>query len=288
MSNVRVVADSACDLPDDLVAQFGIVIVPLTIRFGTDEYVDRRDLTPQDFWRKVAASSVLPETAAPSPGAFEAAFRQAAADGCPGVVCVMLSSKLSATIESARVAARAVADTIDVRVVDSLSITLGQGSMALAAARAAAAGADLDTVEKAVTSMVGRVRVYGALDTLDNLKKGGRIGGAQALIGSLLQVKPILDLSSGAVESPGKQRTRGKALAFLTSLVADAKAASGSIEDLAVVHGDAPDVDQLLDLLAPLYPRERIIVGQIGAVIGSHGGPRVMGVTFTVPEGARP
>ena len=120
MPNVRIVTDSACDLPADTAAALGIEVVPLSIRFGSDEFVDRRDLTPQQFWQKVGASSVLPETAAPSPGAFEAAFRAAADAGCPGVVCVNLSSKLSATYASAQIAAKAMDGIIDVRVVDSL------------------------------------------------------------------------------------------------------------------------------------------------------------------------
>ena len=279
---VHVVADSACDLPDELVADLGISIVPLSIRFGSDEYTDRRDLTPQAFWRKVAAASVLPETAAPSPGAFEAVFRDAAANGAKGVVCVCLSSKLSATIGSARLAAKAVADVIDVRVVDSLSITMGQGTMAVAAASAARRGASLDEVESGAAAFVGRTTVLGALDTLDNLKKGGRIGGAQALIGSLLQVKPIIDVSSGAVESIGKQRTRSKALAHLAAMLGEAKAKSG-IENVAVMHGDAPDIDTFLTMIEPHFPRDRVIVGQIGAVIGTHGGPRVVGLTFNRP-----
>lgn len=285
-TTVRVVTDSACDVPEKLAGELGLVVVPLTIRFGSEEFVDRRDLSPSEFWRRCSSSSTLPETAAPAPGLFENAFRAAADAGCTGVVCICLSSKLSATIGSAQLAATSVADAIDVRVVDSLSITMGQGLMAIEAARAAGRGADLDEVERVARSYVGRTRVYGALDTLDNLKKGGRIGGAQALIGSLLQVKPIVDVSSGAVESPGKQRTRGKALAHLVSLVAAAKAEHGSIEHLSVMHGDAADVDSFLDQLSSLYPREEIVVGQIGAVIGSHGGRGVMGISFNVPTGA--
>ena len=282
IATVRVVSDSACDLPAEIADSLGVTIVPLSIRFGADEYVDRKDLSPQAFWRKVAAASVLPETAAPSPGAFEAAFREAADDGCRGVVCICLSSKLSATIGAARLAAQAVGHVIDVRVVDSLSITMGQGTMVTVAARLALTGATLDEVERAATQLVGRTTVLGALDTLDNLKKGGRIGGAQALIGSLLQVKPIIDVSSGTVESIGKQRTRTKALAYLATLLAEAKAETG-VENVAVMHGDAPDIEEFLDLLAKHYPKDKIIVGQIGAVIGTHGGPRVVGLTFNQP-----
>jgi DegV family protein with EDD domain len=280
MPGIRVVTDSACDLPPALVEQYGIDIVPLTIRFGDEELVDRQDLTPTEFWARCAKSPVLPETAAPSPGAFEDAFRRAVADGCDGVVCVNLSSALSATIQAAEMAARAVADAIPVRVVDSQSLTMGQGVMVLAAARMAQEGKGLDDVAGAAQDLVGRVRVYGALDTLENLKKGGRVGGAQAMIGTMLSIKPIIEVSSGKVEPESKQRTRGKSLAYLVSKVRDA----GEVEQLAVMHGDAPDLEEFLDLLADVYPRDQIIVGDIGAVIGTHGGPRVIGVTFVVPR----
>ena len=206
MANVRIVTDSACDLDHQTTERLGIEVVPLSIRFGDQEFTDRRDLTVDQFWSKVAASKDLPETAAPSPGAFESAFRKAKDEGASSVVCVNLSSKLSATIGAAQLAARAVSDEISVSVVDSLSITMGQGTMAREAAVRAAGGASHSEIVDYVNALIPMTRVFGALDTLDNLKKGGRIGGAQALIGSLLSVKPLLDLSSGSVEQAGKQR----------------------------------------------------------------------------------
>jgi DegV family protein with EDD domain len=275
---VRVVTDSAADLPDELAAELGVTVVPLSIRFGDEELVDRRDLSPEAFYDRMATAAVLPETAAPSPGAFADAFR-AAVGGGPGdaAVCVTISGDLSGTIESARAAARSLPD-LDVRIVDSRSVTWGQGSQVVAAARAAAGGAGPDEVVRVVEEMIPRTRVYGALDTLENLKKGGRIGNAQALLGTLLSIKPIVDLSSGVTEEAGKVRTRAKALRALVERVA----AAGPIENLAVMHGHAPDVDELVELLAAVHPREAIHVGEIGATVGVHGGPRVMGVTFQV------
>ena len=209
---VRIVTDSSCDLTDDEVAAHGIEVVPLTIRFGDEEFEDRTDLTVEAFYEKLAAASVLPETAAPAPGKFEAAFRRQAAAGADAVVCINLSSGLSATMQSAQNAAAAVEDDLDVRVVDSRSITSGLGTQVLLAAEAAAAGASADEVVALVEELVARTHVFGALDTLDNLKKGGRIGGAQALLGSLLSIKPIVDISTGKVEEAGKARTRRKAL----------------------------------------------------------------------------
>ena len=150
MPGIRIVTDSACDLPPAVADEHNIEIVPLSIRFGETEYVDRRDLTPKEFWAKTAESKVLPETAAPSPGAFEEAFRNAATQGATGVVCVCLSSGLSATYQSAQLAAEAVKDTIPVRVIDSRSVTIAQGLLAIAGAEAAAAGKSLDEVTAVV------------------------------------------------------------------------------------------------------------------------------------------
>jgi DegV family protein with EDD domain len=283
MANIRIVTDSACDLTEETATALGIDVVPLSIRFGNEEFIDRRDLTPQEFWRRVAASAELPATAAPSPGMFEETFRQAKANGYDGVVCINLSSKLSATIEAAQLGAKALEGEFPVTVIDSLSITMGQGTMVTVAAKLARDGGTAKDIEDAVVSLRGRTRVYGALDTLDNLKKGGRIGGARALIGSLLSIKPLIDISTGAVEELGKQRTRGKSLEALAQLVADAKAKYGSIENVAVMHGDAPDSEAIVNRLAESFPRDQIITGQIGAVIGTHGGPRVVGVTFNLP-----
>jgi DegV family protein with EDD domain len=273
---VRIVTDSSCDLTDEEVGAQGIEVVPLTIRFGSEEYEDRTELTVEAFYEKLAASADLPETAAPAPGKFEAAFRRHQAAGADAIVCINLSSDLSATMQSAQNAAKAVEGELDVRVVDSRSITSGLGTQVLLAAELAASGASADQVVALVEDLARRTHVFGALDTLDNLKKGGRIGNAQALLGSLLSIKPILDISSGKVEEAGKARTRKKALEVLRDKVAGA----GAIEHLCVTHGFAPDAEDMLALLDPLFPRDDIRVGHIGPVIGTHGGPRVLGVTW--------
>jgi DegV family protein with EDD domain len=275
---VTIVTDSACDLDESVVAELGITVVPLTIRFGSEEYVDRVSLSPTQFYEKMAASVTLPETSAPSPGAFEEAFREALDAGADGVVCVNLSGALSATIQAAQNAARAMAETSNrgalIRVIDSRSVTSGLGTQVLAAAQAAQAGKSLDDVAGLVDDMVPRTRVFGTLDTLDNLKKGGRVGGAQALIGQLLSIKPMIEVRDGVVEEAGKPRTRGKAIKLLAEKVRE----HGAIENVCVMHGLAPDVDELVALLADYSPS----VGIIGATIGAHGGPRVLGVTFQV------
>ena len=279
---IRIVTDSACDLPQALADELGIVIVPLSIRFGAEEFVDRKDLTVSEFWRRCNASAELPSTAAPAPGAFEVAYRQLKDEGATGVVVVSLSGDLSATIQSAELAARAVADDISVTVVDSRSVTIGQGMMAVAAARLAASGAGEAEVAALVTSLGSRTQVWGALDTLDNLKKGGRIGNAKALLASVLSIKPIIEIRHGKVEEGGKQRTRTKAMAFLVEKVRSEIASRGSIENLAVVHAATTDVDAVVAQLKAIYPHP-IVVSDIGAVIGSHAGTGTIAVVFQVP-----
>jgi DegV family protein with EDD domain len=209
-------------------------------------------------------------------------FQRASANGSDAVVCVNLSSELSATIQSAQNAARAVSDVIPVHVVDSHSITLGLGNQVIAAAEAARDGSTAEEIVAMVDDMAHRTKVLGALDTLENLKKGGRIGGAQALLGNLLSIKPLIDISTGRVEEAGKARTRKKALQWL----ADRLLEQPAVERLSVCHGEAPDLDEFLALLAPRFPRGSYRIGLIGAVIGTHGGPRVIGVTWQEPTGA--
>ncbi len=276
---IAVVTDSSSDLPADLAAAHKVGVVPLSIRFGDEELVDRRDLTPPQFWARCAASPVLPETSAPSPGAFEAAFRAAADDGAQGVVCVTLSSKLSATIEAAQAAATALEGVVPVRVVDSRSVTMGLGMIVLATARAGADSSDVDQVAALATELAGRTRVYGTLDTLENLKKGGRIGAAQALLGSILSVKPVIEVRDGAVEPGPRQRTRARALAW----VADRVAADAPPGQVAIISGEAPDVDALRALLAPHVADDRLVLADLGAVIGTHTGPRTIGVAYQLP-----
>jgi DegV family protein with EDD domain len=276
---VRIVTDSSCDLTVAETDPLGIEVVPLTIRFGDEEFVDRDELSPEEFYRRMAESSDLPETAAPSPGAFEERFRKVAAEGADTIVCINISRDLSATGEAAQQAARSLEGEVDVRVVDSKSITSGLGTLVLRAAQAAADGASADDIEQLLAGLIPRTRVYGALDTLDNLKKGGRIGGAQAFIGGMLSIKPIIDISTGVVEEASKQRTRGKSLVWLREQIK----AAGDVEGLAVYHGGAPDIDEFADQVRADHPDLDIRIGWIGPVVGTHGGPRVMGATWLDP-----
>ena len=274
--SIRIVTDSSCDLPDAVVAEHGVRVVPLSIRFGDEEFIDREELTTAEFWARCSRQDTLPETAAPAPGQFEQTYRELAAEGATGIVVVALSGALSATMQSAELAARSVADDIPVRVVDSRTVSLGVGTIVLACARLAASGASIDEVEALAIDRAASTHVFGALDTLENLKKGGRIGNAKALLATALAIKPIIEVVDGAVEQGGKQRTRSKALKFLVDKVAEYE---GRISDLAVLHADCSDVDEFVELLRPHYGGE-IVVGEIGPVIGTHAGRGTIGVAF--------
>ncbi|MDW3215387.1 MAG: DegV family protein [Ilumatobacteraceae bacterium] len=275
--SIRIVTDSSCDLPEAVVAEHGVRVVPLSIRFGDEEFIDREQLTTAEFWARCSQQDTLPETAAPAPGQFEQTYRELIAEGATGIVVVSLSGALSATMQSAELAARSI-DEVPIRVVDSRSVTLGVGTIVLACARLAADGASIDEVEALAVDRASRTKVFGALDTLENLKKGGRIGNAKALLATALAIKPIIEVVDGAVEQSGKQRTRSKALKFLVDKVAEYE---GRISDLAVLHADCSDVDQFVELLRPHYDGE-IVVGEIGPVIGTHAGRGTIGVAFDV------
>jgi DegV family protein with EDD domain len=276
---VRIVTDSSCDLPQHVVDDLGITIVPLAIRFGADELLDRVELTTDEFWRRCAASPELPETAAPPPGAFEVAYRDLVAAGASGIVAICLSGALSGTLQSAQLAATSVAGEagVPITVIDSRLVSLGLGVVVTACARAARDGADHDAVVALAGDLIARTRVWGTLDTLDNLKKGGRIGNAKALLASVLAIKPIIEVRDGKVEEGGKQRTRRKALAFLL----DKLDSYGGVENLAVLNGDCDDIDEFLAALREHHSGE-IMVGDIGPVVGSHAGRGTIGIAFQV------
>jgi DegV family protein with EDD domain len=278
MPGVRIVTDSACDLTEELAKQHDVIVVPLTIRFGTEEFEDRTELSPEEFWRRCKGKGELPETAAPSPGTFMAAYERAATEGADSVLCLTISSKLSATYASAVTAADSFSG-IPVRVVDTRSVTMGQGLMVIAAAEEAAAGAGLDQLAAATEDRSTRTRVFGVVGGLDFLQRGGRIGGAQALVGSLLSIKPVIVVKEGEVAEESKQRTRSRALAYQVAKVTG----EAPLERLAVCDGANDDLDAVLAGLQKVPTQHPLLSVQLGPVVGSHTGPNTVGVCYIVP-----
>ena len=278
MANVKVVTDSASDLPEALARAYGIEVVPLTIRFGDQEFTDREDLSPEEFWARCATSPTLPETAAPSPGRFQDAYRRAAAEGHDGVVVLTISSALSATHGSATIAAEAVAGELEVRVVDTLNVAMGQGLIAIEVAERARAGAGLDELVDLAHDAMTRAGVVATLATLEHLIRGGRVGGAKALLGQVLSIKPLLALRDGVVAEAGRARTRAKALAAC----AERARAAAPLARLALIQGAcAPeDVAAMRALVADIALAHQMLEAEIGPVVGTHAGPGIIGLTW--------
>jgi len=275
MGHVRVITDSACDLPKSWLEELDIEVVPLSIRFGDEEFTDGVDLSADDFWKRCRESDKLPETAAPSPGAFQAAYERAAADGCAGVVAVTLSKDLSGTFQAATVGAEATS-AVPVKVVDSRTVTAAQGMLVLDAAEFARTGAGIEDVASRVESRIADSDVAGTLNTLDHLIKGGRLSGAKALFGSLLSVKPLLTVRDGKVVEDGRQRTRARAIEHICARAESA----GPVDWLACAGGDADDLGTVAERLAKVHSDHPLIVTEIGPVVGTHGGPGIIGVCW--------
>ena len=271
---IRVVTDSSCDLPEELVALHAIEVVPLTIRFGEAEFADRTQLTHEEFWTKLRTSSDLPETSAPSAGSFRDAYANLAAAGADGVVVICLSSELSGTYQAAVIAAEQTT-TIPVRVVDSRNVSMALGFQVLEAARAAAQGDDLDRVVAAALAARNGTNFIAALDTVTYLQRGGRIGAAQAFLGGLLNIKPLITMENGVVAAIGRVRTRTRAHAALIERIA---ALGPAVQEIAILTGDSPDVEEFRQQLA-MVSSTHLIAG-IGPVVGTHSGPGVLGLAY--------
>lgn len=274
---IRIVTDTSADLPRQVVADLAITEVPLTVRFGDREYVDRDELSPERFWELLAGADELPQTAAPAPARFAAAYRGLAADGATGVVAVCISSELSGTLQSAEVAARDVAGEVPVQVVDSRLVSGALGLAVTAAARVAGVGRSLDEVAATARDAAGKAHVFGALDTLDHLRRGGRIGAAQAFFGGLLNVKPLITIEDGVVAPGGRVRTRRKAL---EAVLARAEEVAPEAEEMLVVHGNAADLDGFLERLGGIFATDRTRTAMLGPVVGTHSGPGVIGLCY--------
>jgi DegV family protein with EDD domain len=277
---VAVVADSACDLPPVLATSEGIRLVPLLVTFGSKSFRDGVDLPAEAFWDRVAGATDLPTTASPSPDALLEAYEGAGEEGAVGVVSVHLSGALSRTADSARQAAERA--RVPVEVVDTKSVSMGQGLVALAAARAARGGAGLPEVAGAARSATSRLAVAAVLETVDFLRRGGRVGRAKAALSDLLRIRPVLSLEDGEPVLVARARTRARAIDEAVARVA------GPAEAAAVFHSGAAESPEVAERLTRACGVDAL-VGPIGAVTGTHLGPGAIGVAAvrTAPGGGR-
>lgn len=275
MANVKIFTDSASDIPKDLLQELNISVVPLKVHIDGESYIDGVTLHTEEFYDKLRASHQLPTTSQPSPLDFAEAFREAAQEGAKEILCINLSSAMSGTYQSAVLAKSMLEEEdIHVTVLDSKSATYGLGMVVVAAARAAKEGKSLAECVEIAEHYIKNQKVFFMVDTLEYLQKGGRIAKASAMVGTLLNITPILSLNE-AGEVCGIDKVRGKNKAFNRVFeLMQAALPPGSSISLGVLHADTPESAQKwLEKTQSLYDVKESVVTQIGPIIGTHAGP---------------
>ncbi|HEY6409568.1 MAG TPA: DegV family protein [Ktedonobacteraceae bacterium] len=273
---VRILTDSTCDIPLEQAEALGITIVPLTVIFGEDAYLDGIELDNASFYSKLQESKVSPRTSQPTPTAFEEAYTRLINEGADGILSVHVSSKLSGTFQSACNGRDALPDEmkkIPIEMVDSGIVSLGIGVPIMHAAEEARQGLTLAEIKARLLDRIARLRIMFVLDTLEYLKRGGRIGGARALLGNILSVKPILSFKNGEIVPLEQPRTRTKAYARIAQMISE----MGEVEEMAVIKSDEEVGQQLVQSLKTVYEGE-IPAYKLGAVLGAQAGPGTAGV----------
>ena len=269
---VGIVTDSVADLSPKLVAELGISVVPLSVRFGDEVYRDGIDLTPDQFYAKLKKSKVFPNTSVPAPADFIQVYDKLA-EKTDEILVILVSARLSATYEVARQSIAMMKGKCRVELLDSETATMAEGFIVMTAARAAKGGAKLGEVIKVARQAVPRVDFRAAFDTLEYLRRGGRIGRAQAFLGSMLRINPIITLKDGLVEPAGRTRSRSRAIDHLYQFAAG----YSNIEEMAVENTACPDeAEVLLERLGAIFPKERIRRSRMTPVIGTHTGPGLL------------
>lgn len=278
MGGVAIVTDSTADL-GTLAAENNVTAVPLSVRFGSDQYLDGVDLTPEEFYRRLERDSRPPTTAQPPPAAFAAVYKSLLDGGADGIVSVHLSAALSGTYNSAVIAANEV-DEASITVIDTRSVSLGLGLLVLQAARSARGGASRSAISEQVRADSLRLRLYATVPTLTYMARGGRIGQLRGLLGNVLKIVPIITLQDGEVAEYGKVRTFARAVDRLVQIAISQIPSKGTAR-FAVLHAVAPDVaasieQRIKDAVEPAL----LIVASVGPTVGTHAGPGVVGVVF--------
>ena len=286
MSRVAVVTDSASDFDPGRAASLGIAIVPLIVNFGKETFSAGVNMSTDDFWAKMKApDSPFPTTAACSPGDFQIAYQKAFDAGADGIVSIHVAGTLSGTIKAAEIG-RAMFKDKEIHVVDSMSASMGEGVLAELAVQMAAMGVSAAEIANVVTRRRDDIGVYLALDTLEYLKRGGRISGARAAIGTLLSVKPIIEVKHGLVEVAERVRTRSKVRERLVELLTQRP-----IERISILHTTDAGVEEFAEQLIAKVPggidRSKVSIDLVGPSVGPHLGPGCVGAVALYTEGSR-
>jgi fatty acid kinase fatty acid binding subunit len=282
VTRVAVVTDSTADLAPDVAAAHGIRVVPLTVRFGTEELLAGVDISTERFWeRMLAPGTPIPSTAAPSPGSFGQAFEAAFGDGAEAIICPVAGETISSTIQSATVAARDFPDR-EIHVIDTASTSMATGLAAILAAEMAAAGASGSEVASGVRRRLPDIDLFVAVDSLDYLRRNGRLSAAATVVGTVLSIKPIITVRDGVITLAEKMRTRTKARERVVELISQRP-----IERLAIMHTPTSTVAEVDAFRQAIVDRVQggidaalVSIGLIGASTGPHLGPDLMGAVF--------
>ena len=279
--SVRVVTDSASDIDGELARELGIAVVPLNVHFGTRTFEDNVTITPDELYGMLSTTSEPPRTSQPSPGRFKEVYDELGRDAT-GIVSIHISSKISGTCNSARQGALAASAGCPVEVIDSGQASMGLGLVVLAAAEAATRGADQSEVIHTARSAAGRAQCLCLFETLEYLQKGGRIGRAQALLGSVLKIKPMIIVRDGEVHPLGRARTFPRALAKMKGTVRG----FAPLQSLAVMHSTTPEVaNEVADALRCLLPEgAEPLIARFGPALGVYAGPGALGIALIQAE----
>jgi DegV family protein with EDD domain len=270
---IKIVTDSTSDLPPELAAQWEITVIPCLVHFGQETFREGVDISRSEFYRRLEVGPGLPTTSSPGPGVFENVYRQLTAQ-TDQIISIHLSSKLSGVYNAARLGAEGI-EGAEIAVVDGDTVSMGLGWLAVIASRAARTGLSLPEIVRLLEATRSRARVFALVDTLEYLRRGGRVGRLIAALSALLDVKPMISVERGDVVPLGRVRSRRKAVAQLVSLVEGL----GPLADLAVLHSNAPQAaGAFADQLAAFCPREQMVIAEVGTVIGTHVGPNGLGV----------
>jgi DegV family protein with EDD domain len=279
---VRIVTDSTVDISPEQAQALGITVVPLTVFFGDEAYQDGVELDSAGFYRKLAASKALPRTSQPSPAAFQEAYMRLIDEGADAILSVHLSAKLSGTYQSAVTGRNTLPESvkkIPIDIVDSQNISVSMSLPIMQAAKEANEGLGLEEIKAHLLDTLARTHILAVLDTLEYLRRGGRIGGAAAFLGNMLSVKPIVSLKEGEVVAVERPRTRSKAYERVAQLVSE----MGSIEHISVAESDEEVGQQLAGVLRKTYHGD-LPIFKLGAVLGTHTGPGTAAVAVIVAK----
>jgi len=269
---IKIITDSVADLPPQVAKELGITVIPVHVCFGTEVYRDGIDISTEQFYQKLAQSKTMPTTAVPPLAVFAEVYDEVAEEA-DGIIFIALSSKLSGIYEAALRSVELMNKKCRVEVVDSQWAIMAQGFIAISAARAAKAGASFNEVLDIVRQNISRVHLCSAFDTLAYLKRGGRVGKAEAFIGSLLHINPIIGIKDGVVVPFGRTRSRAKAIDFLYNFAMS----FSYLEGVSVACVNAvEDAETLIERLSVNFPKERIYRSRTSPVIGTHTGPNLL------------